>query len=138
MRRTNSARKRGQSTVESALVFLLLIMTVLGTLDIGQVIFIRQGLVERARTGARYGAVHAADATAIRNIVLYNSPAARNGSPLFGITAAMVDVARPDIGTDEERIVVTISNYPYQFFSPFIAGSFRANPVVVSLPVESP
>src|SRR4051812_48197371 len=104
MRRTNSARKRGQSTVESALVFLLLIMTVLGTLDIGQVIFIRQGLVERARTGARYGAVHAADATAIRNIVLYNSPAARNGSPLFGITAAMVDVARPDIGTDEERI----------------------------------
>jgi Flp pilus assembly protein TadG len=132
--------RSGQSAIEAALVMVVFLVTVIGILDIGQVLFIHQGLVERARNGARYGIVNSYDETQIRNVVLYNQPTAPdNGSSGFlGLTASMVSVQRGGTpGASDDRVTVTISNYPYQFFTPLLAGSFTARPIIASLPMEA-
>ena len=60
--------------LETAFIFTVLIMMLLGIFDFGRVLYVQQALVERARASARYGAVHNPDdTTAITNRVLYNS-----------------------------------------------------------------
>ena len=48
----------------------------------------------------------------------------------------MVSVSRQDATFNEDRIVVTISNYPFTFFTPLIAGVYQAKPIVAALPYE--
>ena len=107
--------------VESALVLLPFVLTLIGILDMGQVLFFYETLHERARAGARYAAVNSYDPLAIKNVVVYNT-AGGTGSPLFGLNTSMVTVNRYDLATPEERVEVTISNYPVKLFSPLLAG----------------
>jgi hypothetical protein len=137
---SRKAKQRGQGAIEAALVLLVFLVIVIGILDIGQVLFIHQALVERARNAVRYGIVRAYDATAITNVVLYNQPTVLDSAAggFLGMTSAMINVAKSGAaGSTEERITVTIQGYPYQFFSPFIVGAFTARPIVASLPVET-
>jgi len=131
---------RGQSLVDSALVALVFLATLIGVFDLGQVFFIRQTFVERVRNAARYGVVNTFDATAFKNVVLYNQTTVPEGrtSGIFGLTADQVSVAEYDSGTSEHRIVVTISGYPYRVFSPLIAGVFTGRAITISLPSEAP
>jgi len=126
--------------VEGALVIPLFTGLLIGIFDLGQVLFIRQTFVARVRNAVRYAVVNAYDETAIKNVVLYGLATAPAGSTTgaFGLTAGMVSVARSDVGTSEQRIVVTISGYPYRFFSPWIHGAFSGRAIVASLPLESP
>jgi hypothetical protein len=55
---------------------------------------------------------------------------------LNGMTTAMVDVQNPDINTSSARVVVTISNYPISFISPYIAQTFHNRPIVVAMSSE--
>jgi hypothetical protein len=133
-------RQRGQAAVEAALVALVLVVTLIGIFDMGQVFFIHQTLVERVRNAGRYSAVHAYDPAAFTNVVLYNQPAAPEGSTsgIFGITPAMVEVARHDEGTSDDRVVVTLRDYPFRLFTPIIGRAFTGRPIVVSFPYEAP
>ena len=132
--------QRGQGVVEAALVTLVFVATLIGILDLGQVLFVHQTFAARVRAATRYGVVRTYDENAIRNMVLYGQPAAPVGatSGTFGLDASMVTVSRADAGTNEERIVVTIQNYPYKLFSPWIGRVFTGRPLVASLPVETP
>lgn len=132
--------RRGQAAVEAALVALVLIVTLIGIFDMGQVFFIHQTLAERVRNAGRYSAVHAFDAAAFRNMVLYNQPTTPSGSTsgIFGLTASMVEVVRHDAGTSEDRIVVTLRNYPFRLFTPIVGRAFTGRPIVVSFPYEAP
>lgn len=135
------ASRRGQAAVEATLVALVFLVTLIGIFDMGQIFFIHQTLAERVRNASRYGAVRAFDANAFRNMVLYNQPTAPEGSPsgTFGLTADMVSVTRQDAGTHEDRLIVTITNYPYRFFTPLIAGVFHSSrPLTISIPYEVP
>jgi hypothetical protein len=136
MSRNKSARRQGQAVIEGALVTLTLAAVLIGILDLGQVLFIHQTFVSRARSAVRHGVVNACDESAIRNMVLYGQPTA-GPTTVFGLTAGMVSVARTDVGTNEQRIVVTISGYPYHFFSPWIGGVFTGRSIVASLPLET-
>jgi Flp pilus assembly protein TadG len=133
-------RRRGQALVESALVLLVLIAVLIGIFDLGQVLFVRQTFTARARGAARHGAVTDAAEADIKNMVLYGQTTAPEGSTsgAFGLTAGMISVAKPDLGTSEQRVVVTISGYPYRMFSPWIGGSFTGRPVIASVPLETP
>jgi len=136
MRRKNS--ERGQSFVETGLVLLIFLMLLIGIIDFGQVLYFHQSLVERARAAARYGAINPTDTTGIKNVAVYNS-ATITGTPpaiLYGMTTAMVDVQNPDINTTSARVVVTISNYPIVFISPYIAQAFHNRPVMVAMSSE--
>ncbi len=129
--------RRGSGSIEAALVMALFVFTLMGIIDVGQVLVLHQGLVERARAGARWGVVNNFDATAITNVVLYNTPTPAPGSqPLLNLTASMVTATQHAANTPEWRIQVRIDNYPFRFFSPPIAGLYTARPIVVDMSGE--
>ena len=132
------ASQRGQSAIEGMLVLVVLIGMILGVLDFGQMIFLHQTLTERARAAARYAALNPADVGGARNLVLFgNTVAPADPTRSFwGMTAAMVQVARNNQDTNEDEMVVTISGYRFQIFSPWIVGSATGRSIVASAPVE--
>jgi Flp pilus assembly protein TadG len=73
-------RQRGQAIVESALTMLIFLPVLIGILDFGQFLYFHQSLTERARAGARYGAVHTlGDGSEAVNVAIYNNPAGAGG-----------------------------------------------------------
>ncbi len=121
------------------MVTLVLMLTVIGIFDMSQVFFVCQTLTERATNAARWAAVNPFDATAVTNLVLYRQTTVPEGNPpgIFGLTASMVTVTRHDADTESDRIVVSIVGYPYQVFTPLIAGTLPSTrPIVVSVPYE--
>jgi Flp pilus assembly protein TadG len=124
--------------VDAAFLFLPFTALLIGTLDIGQFLFMHQALVERARAAARWGAVNnPADTAAITNMVLYNQSAAPSGGTraYFNLTSSNVSVTRPDAGTPNCRLNIVISGYSFSVFSPFISGTYTGRPVTVSVPL---
>ena len=137
MERPRKSKQRGSLMVESALVMLVFMTLLISLFDFSQVLYVHQGITERVRTGLRYGIVNTYDATAIKNYVIYGDPAAPSGSSAwFNLTSDMVAVERDDAGTSDDRIKITVSNYPYIFLSPFIAGSRTGSPIMETLPYE--
>ena len=128
--------RRGNTLVETALVLTVSLVTMIGLIDLGTVIFRLQGLVERARAGARWGVVNTFNAAAIRNIVVYGNSAG-SGSPLLGLNPSLVNVTQEDFGDEQMRIRVLIPNYPVRLFTPFISGNRLLPPIDVSLTTES-
>jgi hypothetical protein len=132
--------RRGSAFVEGALVLAVVIFTLIGIVDIGQVLVLHQGLTERVRAGARYAVVTPWDGgaiTRIKNVAMYNTDApAEDSKPLLGLTSSMITVQLLDPGTPEARIEVTVVNYPFRFFTPLIKGVYSARPIKASMPVE--
>lgn len=125
-------RQSGQAMLESALIMLVFLVVLLGILDFGQFFYFHQSLTERARAGARYGAVNTcADLTNCSgavNVAVYNNPTG-TGTPLLPCLTgdctsnATVTAAVTNSGTQNGYIQVTISGYPLNFFLPFLARS---------------
>ena len=132
------ASQRGQSAIEGLLVLIVLIGMILGVLDFGQMMYLHQTLTERARSAARYAALNPADVDGVRNLVLFANTVAPEDTTrsFWGLTADMVQVARANPDTNEDEMVVTISGYRFQLFSPWIAGSALGRSIVASAPVE--
>lgn len=141
MRLQKRSRKgrSGQALVESALILLLFITTLVGILDVSQLLFIHQSLVERTRDALRWGIVQPWDGTGakIQNMVLYRTATAPSGiePPGFlGLVRANVLVTRT-AGTvadpNDERLQIAIVNYNFNFFTPFIAKTFTNNSAVI-------
>lgn len=139
-------KERGQALLESALTTLVFLILMIGIIDVGQVLFVHQSIVERVRAAARYGAVRTFDADAVRNMVLYDQATAPDMGFGFGLTpdgflgmtSDMVSVVREDATYNEDRIIVTVEGYPFTFFTPFIAGVYQGKPITASLPYEVP
>ncbi len=117
--------------LESTFILTAFIATTLGVLDVGQVMYFHQGIVERVRHAASWSSRRAYDATEIRNVVLYNTETpSNNATPTFQhMTAAMVDVSLEDTGTPSARVMVRVKNYPYTFYSPWIARMYTARQI---------
>ena len=137
MRRNNQG---GQALLESSLVLLVCLALLIGTVDAGHFLYLHQTLTDRVRTAARYGAVHsyAYPGSEIKNLAVYNDPAPGNNAiPLLpDLTTDMVTAEIVGEGTDAARSRVTISNYPFRFLSPGIAGAATARPIIASVPYE--
>jgi hypothetical protein len=130
-------KSRGAALVESALISLVFIVTLLGAIDIMQFLFFHQAMRERVRAGARYAVTHTYDPEVLRNFVLWNSPERRDDPGLFGLSPEMVAVERHGEGTEADRIEVRIENFPVRLFTPWLAGRVL-HPVFRSVePVES-
>ena len=136
LRQRSLRRRRGSALVESALVLLVFLALLVGIGDLAQVLFIHQSLVERVRQGLRYGVI-TYDVSAIQNIVLYGTPTPSVGAtPSFNLTSSMVQISRYDAKASEDRVVITLSNYPVEFFSPWIAARLTGKPIVGFQPME--
>src|SRR5712672_514025 len=115
-------RQRGQAMVATSLVIIAMLVMILGIMGFGQFLFLHQALVDRARAGARYAIANTYDATAIKNVFLFDSPTNSGGATtgLFGLTAAYVNVIPTPNAAAPTRIEVNISGFPVPFISPYL------------------
>jgi Flp pilus assembly protein TadG len=143
MRNTISQRRlkrsKGAVFVETGFVFVMFAFLLMGAFDFAQFLFIHQALVDRARSAARWGALSdPTNTSAIQNMVLYNQTTVPSGasSGVFGLTSSMVNVSTQDTATsDNYRLIVTITNYPYQMISPIIGGTYNGPNITISFPL---
>ena len=124
--------------LESALILMVLIALLIGSIDIGKVMFFHQGLVERARSGIQWAAVNPFNSTQVKNVVVYGTPSpAGNAQPVFyNLSTSLVSAELKDSNTSKARVEVRITNYPYEFLSPWIAGSYTARPIIATITHE--
>jgi hypothetical protein len=130
--------ERGHAMLEAALVLTATIAMLIGAMDFGQVMFFHQSLAERTQAAAHWAAANPYNAAQIANVAVYNDPATNSGVPIVsGLTTAMVQSSLTNAGTQDAMVEVRIRNYPYRFFSPWIAGAYVASPLVVKMPHEA-
>ncbi len=128
----------GNAIVEASLTLMVFLIFVFSLFDWGVSLYLNQSVVHQARVGARYGAVHPDDLTAIKNMVLYNDTTARPGAGIMGLQASGVTVTRagtPNTATD--RIVVNVKGFNFTWITPGWAGKHTAKAITVTIPVEN-
>src|SRR5690349_8430431 len=82
--RSGKRRFRGQSMVEFALVAPMFFALILGTIELGRLMWVDHTLANATREGARYAMVHGAMATTpatdrdVQNVIEGKSPGATN------------------------------------------------------------
>jgi len=125
-------KQAGQSLVESALVLTAFMGLLLGMAGLGESLFVRQTLADRARMAARWGALHKYDPSAIRRVILYGTaePAPSN-SPFFALAPAAVDVSNPGCPGPACRIRVALPDFGIHSVEP---AEIATPPLVASRP----
>ena len=70
-------------------------------------------------------------------MVLYNQATVPEGatSGVFGLTSDNVSVSTQGSGTDDYRLVVSITNFQYVMISPIIGGTHTGPNIVISVPL---
>jgi Flp pilus assembly protein TadG len=110
--------------IESGLILMVFLPVLIGIMDFGQFLYYQTSLTERTRAAARWGAVNTFDATGIANVAIYNdSTGSANGAkpflPYLQTTTSTgdgyVSATLSNAGTDDARVRVTVTNYPYYF-----------------------
>ncbi|MEA3308790.1 MAG: TadE/TadG family type IV pilus assembly protein [Chloroflexota bacterium] len=102
--------EKGQSIVELAVLFPLLMLLLMGLLDLGRAYYIMVALRDAAEEGATYAAIDPHDQTEIK------ARATDACGDLIAISADDVQIATASL-TPGEPITVTI-NYQYDFYMP--------------------
>jgi TadE-like protein len=112
-------KRRGQSLVESALILTAFMGLLLGMIGIGQLLFVRQTLADRARVAARWGALNSYDPAAIRRMVLFGTAEPAPGqSAFFGLKPDAVDVSNPGCPGPGCRVSVAIPEHGIRSVEP--------------------
>jgi hypothetical protein len=132
----NSQGQSGQALVESALVLVVFLMVLFAIMDFSQVLFTHQMLVERTRSGLRWGMIHAWDGTGdgIANMIRYNQSAAGSGAAFMGLTRSNISVTYSPptaANPNDARLMVAIVDYRYRFITPFLLSTFTNNRAVI-------
>ncbi len=127
------ARKQaGQSLVESALILAAFMGLLVGMAGIGETLFVRQTLGDRARMAARWGALNNYDPAAIRRVVLYGTAEPAPGdSAFFHLAPTAVEVSNPGCPGPACRIAIAIPEHGIRSVEPVADATGSA---VASLP----
>ncbi len=132
-----SARRRkgqhGQAILESALVMITTLCTILFIVDISRLLFYKQYFAERARYGARWASVNTASETNVKNVVCYNSTTG-TGTGYFGLAPSNVSVTYDNVNG---FVTVSISGFQTITLIPFIAGNFTIPATTVTMSQQS-
>jgi Flp pilus assembly protein TadG len=128
--------RRGSTIVETALVLSLVLFTIFFIIELGIVLFVHQGLTERARSAVRYAVVNTYDATKIKNLTVYGNSAG-TGTALFGLTTGDVTVSQIAVDNQFSVIRVRITRTPYQFIMPLFGMNSVLPKAEASMVVES-
>jgi hypothetical protein len=127
-----SRRSRGQSLVESALILTAFMGLLIGMAGVGQLLFVRQTLADRARMAVRWGALNSYDPAAIRRVVLFGTAEPAPGqSAFFGLTPTAVDVSNPGCPGSACRVSVAIPEHGIRSVEPMessIPGPVASKP----------
>ncbi len=110
---------KGQSLIESALILTAFMGLLVGMAGVGQMLFVRQTLADRARMAARWGAMNSYDPAAIRRVVLFGTAEPAPGdNPFFAMTPAEVEVSNPGCPGPECRVSVAIPEHGIRSIEP--------------------
>jgi hypothetical protein len=105
--------------VETTLILTAFMGLILGMVDVGQMLFVRQALAVRAQEAARWGALNTFDAPAIRNVVLYGTANPAFGATPFAVlTPQEVVVENPGCPGIDCRVSVSIPGRGIQSIEP--------------------
>jgi Flp pilus assembly protein TadG len=119
-----SVRQAGQSLVETALILAAFMGLLIGMTGVGQLIFVRQTLADRASQAARWGALNNYNPTAIRDVVRFGTATPEQGqTPFFGLAAAAVEVSNPGCPGVECRVSVAIPEQGIRSIEPMEDGT---------------
>ncbi|MGC9399597.1 MAG: TadE/TadG family type IV pilus assembly protein [Anaerolineae bacterium] len=117
-------RERGQSLVEVAILFPILVLLLLGVADLGRAYYAVVALRDAAEEGALYAAIDPANLTEIRNRAVHASsglvtfePDRVTRSPSSGFQAG-------------EPVTVTVT-YDFEFYTPIIQTFFDGGTVTL-------
>src|SRR5436190_13065159 len=136
--RRRQKQSRGAVLIETGLIFVAFSFMLMGAFDFAQFLFVHQALVDRVRSAARWGAVtDPTNPSAIKNMVLYNQATVPDGatSGVFGLTSSSVSVSTAGSGTDDYRLVITVTNFQYEMISPIIGGAHTGPYIAISTPL---
>ena len=109
-------RQRGHVMVEGALTLVTFVSLFMASIDLAQILYIHQSLIERARLAARTAAVNCCSVDSVRNTVLYGSSAtpAQGTATYWGLTSDNVAITFSDQSTANQRVTVRIAGLPYK------------------------
>jgi hypothetical protein len=158
MTKNRRRNQRGNTLVESALVLTTFLLTLIGIVDLAQVLYVNQALTERVRGVARAAAISMATPYEIKNLIVYGGPPpvsdANQSQPgsspqsqidpanapkgYMGLQPRHVNVQVLDRTFNEHRLVVEISGLPVTLVSPLMAGRGRNLPLRITVPLEEP
>jgi TadE-like protein len=99
--------EKGQSLVETALILAAFMGLLLGMTGVGELIFVRQTLADRASQAARWGALNPYDPAKIRAMVQFGT-----------VTAADIAVSNPGCPGADCRIVIAIPTHGIRAIEP--------------------
>ncbi len=116
-----NAREKGQSLVETALILAAFMGLLLGMTGVGELVFVRQTLADRARQAARWGALNSYDPAKIRGMVEFGN-----------IAASDIEVSNPGCPGLNCRIVVAIPAHGIRVIE--TAGELVTAPLAASKP----
>lgn len=137
--------QQGITTVESAIVMLLALISLFGVLEIGRVFFVFNALEEATRRGARVATVCQVNDPAIAQIASFNA----SGSPIVGgLTPANIAVDYLDASGNVlgdpmgsygliAYVRVRIVNFTHQLLIPLFVSSFVTPAFPTTVPAES-
>jgi TadE-like protein len=112
-------KRRGQSLIESALILTAFMGLLVGMAGVGQLLFVRQTLADRARMAARWGALNSYDPAAMRRMVLFGTvDPAPNQPSFFGLTSNAVEVSNPGCPGPACRVSVAIPEHGIRSVEP--------------------
>ena len=131
-------RQKGGNVVESALVLLTMLCMILFIMDMGRMLLMQQFITERARTTVRQAVVNNWTSDQVKNVLVYNSTTAGSGAGFLGLQTSEVTYnALGNVGDPDYRLQVVVSGVPMLTWIPYIAGSYNAPPITVTMPAQS-
>lgn len=132
--------QKGQAMVESALVLTAILCMLIFILDMGRLLLTQQFIAERARAAARAAAVRNWTSTEVANYLVFNSSTAPPGVTvgMLGLKPSQVSFQKlGTAGASDYRLKIRVSGVQVLTFIPFMAGTYTAAPVTVTVPTQS-
>ncbi len=142
-------RQQGITTVEVAIVGLVVMITLFSVIEVARVFFVLNALDEATRRGARVAAVCQLNDTAIAEITVFNpSGGGADSSLLPGLTTGNVVVQYLDQGGNVlvnpvgsfgliQFVRVSIVGFTHQLIIPLWARTFTTPAFATTIPAES-
>jgi Flp pilus assembly protein TadG len=130
--------QRGSTLVEFAIGATVFLMVMFAVIEFGRALWVHNALSDAARRGARYAVTHSsADATAVKNVVVYDDPAGGTQPLVDNLTTSNVDVSYSNFGLNGGTATVSITSYQFQFVFPIVSTSIQMPAYATTLTAES-
>lgn len=142
-------KQQGTTTVEFAIIGVLVMIVLFGIIEFGRLLFTWNTLTEATRRGARVAVVCPVGHSAPQNIAVFNAANVSGNSPVLpGLSPANVNVAYLDqngaVIPDPQNnylliryVRVSINNYTHNLLIPFLEQILSAPAFETILPRES-